>query len=61
MISRIIIVFRLSKKEKEDRARRREEKQQELLMEWSEDEDGEAEEFKKIQVNVLPNSFIHSL
>jgi len=42
---------RLSKKEKEEKERRKEEKAQ-LLMEWSEDEDGEAEEFKKIQESI---------
>jgi len=42
---------RLSKKQKEEKERRKEEKAQ-LLMEWSEDEDEEAEEFKKIQESI---------
>ena len=37
--------------------RRLEEKQQ-LMMEWSEDEDEEAEEFKKIQVKSVQSSIV---
>ena len=45
--------FRLTKKEKEDRKekeKKREEDKNKLLFDWSEDENEEAEEFKKIQV-----------
>ena len=47
-------MFRLSKKEREEKKekeKKKEEEKNKLLIDWSEDENEEAEEFKKIQVN----------
>ena len=52
-VSTVHTFFRLTKKEKEDRKekeKKREEDKNKLLFDWSEDENEEAEEFKKIQV-----------
>jgi len=47
------IFFRLTKKQKEEKLekeKKKEEEKKKLLIDWSEDENEEAEEFKKIQV-----------
>ena len=47
------LFFRLTKKQKEEKLekeKKKEEEKKKLLIDWSEDENEEAEEFKKIQV-----------